>query len=151
MAFLARAQIETRAAELWRRRGLVAGFDAETLVDDLGLRLLWEGIVEDPGDRILGALRPDAGVVILNENRLDELEKSEGLRRFTSVTRSATGSSTPPTLARGPCRSIRPDARGAGRGPPRSPSGRPRCLRRACSPQRINSGPPAARPARWMG
>lgn len=83
MAFLARAQIESRAAELWRRRGLVVGFDAEALVDNLGLNLLWEGIEEEPGDRILGALRPDAAIVVLNEYRLRELEESEGLLRFT--------------------------------------------------------------------
>lgn len=83
MAFLARQQIEARAAELWRRRGLMVGFDAEALIDDLGLSLLWEGIDEVPGERILGALRPDAGIVVLNENRLSELEESEGLRRFT--------------------------------------------------------------------
>lgn len=83
MAFLARAQIETRAAEVWRRWGLEVGFDTEALLDDLGLGLLWEEIEEDPGSRVLGALRPEAALVVLNENRIVELEASEGLRRFT--------------------------------------------------------------------
>jgi IrrE N-terminal-like domain len=83
MQYLARAQIEARAAALWRTYGLAVGFDAETLLDTLGLGLLWEGIDEKPGERVLGALRPAARVVVLNENRLPELEESPGLRRFT--------------------------------------------------------------------
>ena len=83
MPFLARAQIEARAAALWRRHGLAVGFDAEAFVETLGLNLLWDDIDEEPGERILGALRPSARTVILNENRLDELEGSAGLRRFT--------------------------------------------------------------------
>ena len=83
MPFLARAQIESRTAALWRRHGLAAGFDAEAFVESLGLNLLWDGIEEKPGERILGALRPAARTVVLNEHRLGELEGSAGLRRFT--------------------------------------------------------------------
>jgi Zn-dependent peptidase ImmA (M78 family) len=83
VAYLARTQIEARAAALWRRHALTPGFDAEILVETLGLNLLWERITEGLGERILGALRPEARIVLLNENRLSELERSVGLRRFT--------------------------------------------------------------------
>lgn len=85
MIFLAEAQIEARAAELWRRHALKPGFDVEKLLDELDLGLSWEAIDDDDGEgSILGQLIPAERLVVLNERHLERLEKSGGrLRRFT--------------------------------------------------------------------
>lgn len=83
MTFIPDARLEARAAEVWRRYQLQPRFDIEALLDSLDLSLLWEGIPEAPNEKILGALRPAAAQVVLNESHLTELEDNEGLRRFT--------------------------------------------------------------------
>jgi hypothetical protein len=84
VTFIPEQRIEARAAELWQRHGLVPGFDVERLVDDLGLGLAWEPVVDDGGGRILGQLLPEGKVVVLNEHYVDLLEEKEGrLRRYT--------------------------------------------------------------------
>jgi Zn-dependent peptidase ImmA (M78 family) len=84
VTYLAAAQIEARAAELWRDHALQPGFDIEQLVDALGLGLVWEDVEDDGGGRILGQLVPDERTVILNQRHLDDLEARGGrLRRYT--------------------------------------------------------------------
>ncbi len=84
MSYLAPAQIEARAAELWRDHALRPGFHVEQLVDALGLGLVWEPVEDDGRGRILGQLVPDERLVILNERHLAELEAKDGrLRRYT--------------------------------------------------------------------
>lgn len=83
MTYLAPAQLEARAAELWRRFGLAPGFDAEVLVDALELGLLWQPLDDGDGGKVFGALIPWEGVVVLNERHRDLLEAKPGLRRFT--------------------------------------------------------------------
>jgi IrrE N-terminal-like domain len=83
VTYIPRARLESRASEVWRKHGLAPAFDAEALLDALELRLLWEPLSEEPGVRVLGALRPASRMVILNETHLDELEGNLGLRRFT--------------------------------------------------------------------
>lgn len=41
MTFISREVIEARARDLWHRHALEPGFDAERLLDDLDLDLLW--------------------------------------------------------------------------------------------------------------
>jgi IrrE N-terminal-like domain len=83
MTFLAPAQLEARAAELWRRFGLAPNFDAEALLDALELNLLWEELDDGDGAKVFGALIPAKRVVQLNERHIDLLESKPGLRRFT--------------------------------------------------------------------
>lgn len=83
MAFIPAPVLDARAAGLWRRHGLVVGFDAEALLDDLGLGLLWDVLPEEEQQRVLGALIANESRVVLNETHLEELEKNVGLRRFT--------------------------------------------------------------------
>jgi hypothetical protein len=83
MTFIPDARLEAGAIELWRAYQLQVRFDIEILLDDLDLSLLWEPISDANGEKILGALRPAAAQVVLNEARLGELEGNEGLRRFT--------------------------------------------------------------------
>jgi IrrE N-terminal-like domain len=85
MTFLAEAQIEARAAELWRTHSLQPGFDIERLLDHLELSLSWESVDDSDGrGDILGQLVPSQHLVILNERHLERLEHKEGrLRRYT--------------------------------------------------------------------
>lgn len=84
MTYIAEAQIETRAAELWRRYSLEPGFDVERLLDGLGLGLVWEQVEDRDGGTVLGQLCPRDRVVVLNERHIERLEQKEGrLRRFT--------------------------------------------------------------------
>jgi Zn-dependent peptidase ImmA (M78 family) len=84
MTFIAEAQIEARAAELWRQHALKPGFDVEKLLDDLGLSLVWEEVDDASGGMVLGQLVPQRQLVVLNERHLDRLEEKQGrLRRYT--------------------------------------------------------------------
>jgi Zn-dependent peptidase ImmA (M78 family) len=83
MPFIPAAVLDARAADLWRRHGLGPGFDAEALLDTLGLGLLWEVLPEQEGERVLGALFANESRVVLNQSHLEELESNLGLRRFT--------------------------------------------------------------------
>jgi len=83
MTYLAPAQLEARSAEVWRRFELAPRFDAEALVDSLGLNLLWDNIDDGDGGKVFGALIPWEGVVVLNERHKNLLEAKLGLRRFT--------------------------------------------------------------------
>jgi Zn-dependent peptidase ImmA (M78 family) len=83
MTFIAEAQIQTRAAELWRKHSLEPGFDIERLLDAMSLGLVWEDI-DDAGDPVLGQLIPGKRLVVLNERHIDRLEAKDGrLRRYT--------------------------------------------------------------------
>lgn len=83
MTFIPRPQIEAQAAELWRQHDLRPGFDIESLLDALGLDLLWEEIPND-GGRVLGQLVPEQRLVVLNERHKALLEENQGrLRRYT--------------------------------------------------------------------
>jgi hypothetical protein len=85
MTFVADAQIEARAAELWRRFSLQPGFDVEKLLDDLKLDLCWEDVDDEDGTgAILGQLIPARRLVILNERHKDRLEENgAGQLRYT--------------------------------------------------------------------
>lgn len=84
MTFIADAQIEARAAELWQQRRLQPGFDAEQLTEDLGLDLLWDSVADEEGGAILGQLIPAERLLVLNERHKDKLEAKGGrLRRYT--------------------------------------------------------------------
>lgn len=84
MTYVPEAQIEFRAAELWRRYGLQVGFDVEVLLDDLDLGLLWEQVDDEDGANVLGQLDPDERLVVLNERHRAALEEKDGrLRRYT--------------------------------------------------------------------
>jgi hypothetical protein len=84
VSYLAKDQIEARAAELCRDHDLTPGFDVERLLDQLGLSLVWEEVADDGGTRILGQLVPDEHLVVLNERHFDDLEAKAGrLRRYT--------------------------------------------------------------------
>jgi IrrE N-terminal-like domain len=83
MTYLAPAQLEARAAELWRRFALAPNFDAEALLDPLDLNLLWQELDDGDGAKVFGALIPAQRVVVLNERHFDLLEAKPGLRRFT--------------------------------------------------------------------
>ena len=84
MNFIPEARIEARAAALWSRCHLTAGFDVDRLLDDLGLNLCWEPVEDEAGGRILGVLMPDEKMVVLNERHIALLEAKEGrLRRYT--------------------------------------------------------------------
>jgi hypothetical protein len=79
MTFIADAQIEARAAELWRRFSLRPGFDVEKLLDNLELDLCWELVDDEDGTgAILGQLIPARRLVILNERHKDRLEENGG-------------------------------------------------------------------------
>jgi hypothetical protein len=82
--YLSQKVIEARADELWRRNGLSVGFDAERLLDDLGLDLLWEAIPDHADGVVLGQLVPTEHLVVLNQEQRERLEKDGGRqRRFT--------------------------------------------------------------------
>jgi len=83
VTFIPTASIDRRAVALWRRFGLRPAFDAEALLDGMDLSLLWQPLDEPEGTKVLGALKAANRTVLLNERRLDELEVSLGLRRFT--------------------------------------------------------------------
>jgi Zn-dependent peptidase ImmA (M78 family) len=83
MTYIPEARIEAHAAELWRTHSLQPGFDAEMLLDQLGLSLLWEELPESRGTKVLGAINLNQAQVILNERHLVDLEANLGLRRFT--------------------------------------------------------------------
>jgi hypothetical protein len=84
MTYIPEARIEARAAELRQRHGLAPGFDAEQLLDDLGLGLVWDQIADERGAAVLGQLIPEQRLVVLNEHHVDDLEKKDGrLRRYT--------------------------------------------------------------------
>lgn len=84
MKYLPQKVIEARASEVWRRHGLSVGFDAERLLDDLGLDLLWEAIPDQADGVVLGQLVPTEHLVVLNEEQRERLEKDGGRqRRFT--------------------------------------------------------------------
>lgn len=84
MTFIAEAQIEARAAELWQRHDLEPGFDVERLLDMLGLGLVWESIEDEDDASVLGQLIPQKRLVVLNERHLGRLEQKDGrLRRYT--------------------------------------------------------------------
>lgn len=78
--FLADAQIEARAAALWRRHALSIGFDVELLLDTLDLGTLWEG---DLDTDVLGLLIPSRRLVVINEGHRGDFERNPGLYRFT--------------------------------------------------------------------
>jgi hypothetical protein len=80
MTFIPEARLESRAADLWRRYHLEPGFDVEALLDTLGLSLLWDDLPED----VLGALKADEALVILNERRVADFEANPGWERFTA-------------------------------------------------------------------
>ncbi len=79
MTFIPERRIENRASELWRQHGLQPGFDVEQLFDALGLSLLWDDLPPD----VLGALKPENNLVILNQLRLADFQTTPGLERFT--------------------------------------------------------------------
>lgn len=83
MTYIADAQLQARAAELWRAHGLQIGFDMEELLDRLGLCLLWDDLEEAEGQVTLGALRPSTAQVIVNEQHSALFEANPGLLRFT--------------------------------------------------------------------
>lgn len=84
MKFIPDKVLESHAAEIWRNHSLEIGFDAEALLDRLGLDLLWEQLNDDGGGRILGQLEAAVPRVVLNERHQADLEANEGaLRRFT--------------------------------------------------------------------
>lgn len=83
MAFIPGAVLDARAAGLWRSHSLDVGFDCESLLDALGLGLLWDVLPEQDAERVLGALIATESRVVLNEAHLEELEANVGLRRFT--------------------------------------------------------------------
>jgi Zn-dependent peptidase ImmA (M78 family) len=83
VTFVSDAQLEARAAAIWRARRLQPNFDAEALIDDLGLRLMWDAIEDTLDENIFGALIPSRRRVILNERHRETLDRNLGLRRFT--------------------------------------------------------------------
>lgn len=84
MKFVPDSVLEARASELWRKHSLEIGFDAEDLLDRLGISLLWEEIADEADARILGQLEAASPLVILNEAHKEDLEAKEGaLRRYT--------------------------------------------------------------------
>jgi Zn-dependent peptidase ImmA (M78 family) len=83
MNYIPESRIEAAAMELWMRYDLRPDFDVELLLDDIGLSLLWEDIPDRDGKRVLGALQPNRGRILLNERYLHNLEGNPGLRRFT--------------------------------------------------------------------
>lgn len=83
MSFIADAQLEARAIEVWRKFALTPGFDIEKLLDLMDLRLLWETVSDGDQAKIFGALVPEREMVILNERHKTLLEEKSGLRRFT--------------------------------------------------------------------
>jgi len=83
MTYISRNELEVLASELWRRFALAPRFDAEALVDSLGLSLLWEALDDGEGGRVFGALIPWEHTVVLNQRHKDLLEEKPGLRRFT--------------------------------------------------------------------
>ena len=80
MSFIPDTRLEARAADLWRKHRLEPGFDMEALLDGLGLNLLWDELPDD----VLGALKPDESLVILNEKRAADFQANPGWERFTA-------------------------------------------------------------------
>src|SRR4051794_40088528 len=84
MTYIADAQIEARAAELWQRHRLEPGFDVERLLDELELDLVWDTIDDGDDGVILGQLIPAERLVVLNERHVARLEEKDGRqRRYT--------------------------------------------------------------------
>jgi len=84
VTYISQNEIEARASNLWRRHQLSIGFDAERLLDDLGLDLLWEKVADQPDGVVLGQLVPSEKLVVLNDEQRDRLEQNGGRqRRFT--------------------------------------------------------------------
>lgn len=84
MTFISREVIEARARDLWHRHALEPGFDAERLLDDLDLDLLWEEVADEHGGQVLGQLVAQERLVVLNERHREALEERGGrLRRYT--------------------------------------------------------------------
>jgi hypothetical protein len=84
VSYIPEARIEARASELRQQHGLAPGFDAEQLLDNLGLGLVWDQIPDEPGSAVLGQLIPEQRLVVLNERHIDDLERKNGrLRRYT--------------------------------------------------------------------
>ena len=79
MTFIPEQRLENRASVLWRQHRLEPGFDCEPLLDALSLGLLWDALSAD----VLGALKADEAMVILNEARLSDFQANPGLERFT--------------------------------------------------------------------
>jgi Zn-dependent peptidase ImmA (M78 family) len=79
VTFIPERRLENRASELWRRHRLHPGFDMEQLFDALGLSLLWDDLPIE----VLGALKPEDSLVILNQRRLADYQATPGLERFT--------------------------------------------------------------------
>ena len=78
MTYVPDAVLEARAAEIWRSQKLSVGFDAEALVDDLALGLIWNAIDDADDGLIFGALWPARHLVLLNERHRDLLEQNVG-------------------------------------------------------------------------
>lgn len=84
MTFIPQERIEARAAEFWVRHSLAPGFDAERLLDELDIGLLWEEVDDRDGGEVLGQLVPADRLVILNERHRERLDANDGRqRRFT--------------------------------------------------------------------
>ncbi|MGA3057702.1 MAG: ImmA/IrrE family metallo-endopeptidase [Candidatus Limnocylindrales bacterium] len=81
--FIPRARIEAAAIGLWHAHRLAAGFEVDDLVDGLDLSFLWEPIEAVSGRRVAAELRPDAGLIVLNEDLRALLEGNRGFYRFT--------------------------------------------------------------------
>lgn len=77
--FIADAQIEARAATIWRQHSLAVNFDVEDLLDRLELGTLWEELEHE----VLGLLIPSQRLVVINQGRRDDFERNQGLYRFT--------------------------------------------------------------------
>ena len=84
MKFVPDAVLEARASEIWRNHSLEVGFDAEALLDHLGIGLVWDEVADEPTARILGQLEAATPLVVLNEAHKEDLEARHGaLRRYT--------------------------------------------------------------------
>jgi hypothetical protein len=81
--FIPRARIERRATECWHRENLQAGFDIERLLDRLDLGVLWEPIDRVKGQVVVAELVPSEGLIRLNEDLRDLLDRNLGFYRFT--------------------------------------------------------------------
>ena len=84
--FLADAEIERRADRLLGRYevryGPISGppIPVERILEDvLDLSILWDTILEEPGQSILAGLDPNNRTVVFNESRLALIEETPGL------------------------------------------------------------------------